>query len=155
MSSITPTAGDLDSLLILIECMEITPRLAQKEVEELRKKQLKIIDRMIETGENWNKASSGPSFLSLDEKSFQAHMRMIDNDLGEQTSIVSKAFAGYLEIGEMPAPYYAWRIAVILRRAKMLEIERRFLAAWCRHFMEGNGSRYAALNERNRKLNSN
>jgi hypothetical protein len=135
--------------------MEQTPPLAQTEVEALRKKQRKIIGRMIETAETWNQASSGPSFLSLDEQSFRSHLRMIDNNLGEQVAVVSQSFARYLDMGVIPAPYYSWRIAVILRRARIPEVEKRFLAAWCRHFPEGNGRRYALLTERHRKLNSN
>jgi hypothetical protein len=50
-------------------------------------------------------------------------MKVIDNNLGEQIAIVAEAFSTYLATGEVPAPHYPWRIAVILRRAKMPEAE--------------------------------
>ena len=53
-------------------------------------------------------------------------MKVIDNNLGEQIAIVAEAFSTYLATGEVPAPYYPWRIAVILRRAKMPEAKRGF-----------------------------
>jgi hypothetical protein len=148
----TPTAGDLDALRVLIECMEQTSPLTQIEIEVLHKKQGVIIRQMLETGETWNQASSGPSFLSLDEQSFRSHLGRIDNNLGQHVAVVSQSFARYLGIGTVPAPYYPWRIAVILRRARTIEVEKRFLAAWCRHFPEGNGRRYAQLTDRLRRL---
>ena len=90
--------------------------------------------------------------MSLDEEAFRDHMKSIDNNLGEQAAIVAEAFSKYLATGEIPAPYYPWRIAVITRRAKRPELEKRFLAAWCRHFPSGNGARYAQLVDRYRRL---
>jgi hypothetical protein len=152
MSTTNQSEGDFDALRVLIDCMEQTPPLTLSAVDALRDKQREIFDQMIETEETWNQASSGPSFLSLDEQAFGTHMRAIDNDLGEQVAVVSQSFANYLEIGEIPAPYYPWRIAVILRRAKKPEMERRFLAAWCLHFPCGVGQRYVDLVERYQKL---
>ena len=52
----------------------------------------------------------------------------------------------------MPAPYYPWRIAVILSKRKMKDRERDFLTGWCRHFALGIGRRYGALVKRAEKL---
>jgi hypothetical protein len=132
--------------------MEQTPPLSDAQVNALVKKQTATFARVVETGETWNQASSGPAFLSLNVDAFRDHMKAIDNDLGEQTAIVAQAFARYLEIGEIPAPYFPWRIAVILRRAKKPDLEKKFLSAWCRHYPTGNGVRYAQLVERFKKL---
>lgn len=150
----TATENDAayDALRVLIECMEQTPPLSAAEVAVLAKKQNAVFARMLETGETWNQASSGLPFLSLHEDAFRDHMKVIDNNLGEQIAIVAEAFSTYLATGEVPAPYYPWRIAVILRRAKMPEAEKRFLAAWCQHFPSGNGVRYAQLVVRYRKM---
>jgi hypothetical protein len=145
------TENEFDALCVLIDCMERNPTLTSAALEDLRSKQREIIKRMIETGESWNQASGGPSFLSFGEQDFRAHIRAIDNDLGEQVAIVSQAFANYLETGEAPAPYYPWRIAVILRRVQRPETEKRFLAAWCVHFPTGIGQRYDDLVERYQK----
>jgi hypothetical protein len=132
--------------------MEQTPPLSAAEVAVLAKKQNTFFVRMLETGETWNQASSRLAFLFLHEDAFRDHMKAIENNLGEHAGIVAEAFSTYLATGEVPAPYYPWRIAVILRRAKMPEAEKRFLAAWCQHFPSGNGVRYAQLVDRNRKM---
>lgn len=144
--------SDYDALRVLIECIDETPPLSDAQVDALIRKQTATLARMLETGKTWNQASSGPAFLSLNDHAFRDHTKAIDNDLGEQTAIVSQAFARYLEVGEIPAPYYPWRIAVILRRANRLELEKQFLSAWCRHFPAGNSVRYAQLVERLKKL---
>jgi hypothetical protein len=143
---------DYDALLVLIECMEQTPPMSREEIADLSANQHAVAGRMLATRETWNQASSGPAFLSLDEGEFRNHLKAIDNDLGEQTAIVAGAFARYLKMGEVPAPYYPWRIAIILRREKKLDLEKRFLAAWCQHFPGGYGARYGQLVDRFRKL---
>jgi hypothetical protein len=146
------TELDYDALFVLIECMEQTPPLSREEIANLSANQHAVVERMLATGETWNQASSGPAFLSLNEGEFRNYLKAIDNDLGEQTAIVASAFARYLKMGEVPAPYYRWRIAIILRREKKLELEKRFLAAWCQHFSDGIGARYGQLVDRFRKL---
>ncbi len=152
MSESKASEVDYDALLVLIECMEQTPPLSREEIVELSANQNVVVERMLATGESWNQASARPGFLSLDEAEFKNHLSAIDNDLGEQTAIVAGAFARYLKMGDVPAPYYPWRIAIILRRDKKLELEKRFLAAWCQHFSGGLGARYGQLVDRFRKL---
>ena len=153
-SSLSPP--DLDALRVLTECFESTPALTMQQMAEFREQRRQTIGRMLETGQTWNQASEGPSFLSLPEQSFRQHLRETDNDLGEQVAILSQFLVRHLTIGEPIPPYYAWRVAIILRRAKLIDEEKRFLAAWCLHYPDGSGGRrYAALVERHRKLNSN
>jgi hypothetical protein len=142
---------DYDALLVLVECMEQTPPLS-REIADLSANQHAVVELTLATGEAWNQAPSGPAFLSLDEGEFRNHLKAIDNDLGEQTAIVAESFARYLKMGEVPAPYYPWRIAIILRRERRPELEKRFLAAWCQHFPDGYGARYGQLVDRFRKL---
>lgn len=54
----------------------------------------------------------------------------------------------YFENGEVPAPCYAWRIAVMLRQAKEHELESDFLEGFARHFGDCVGARYTAIAER-------
>lgn len=130
-----------------------TPPLSPAQVEKLWKASSgKIVARMTESGETHGQASSAPAFLNLPEDDFRAHLQSIDNDLPVQVDIVDKACRSYFSTGEVPAPYYPWRIAVILSKAKMKDREREFLAAWCRHFAEGRGTRYGELVERAKKL---
>lgn len=152
----TPPLLNLDSLHVLIECLEQTPRLSKPALKALRDKdrarQSGIFIRMMETGETYGQASGENAFLSLPEPDFLAHLRSIDNNLDEQVAIVSRDFSQYLEVGAIPAPHYPWRIAIILRRAKLPEVERRFLAAWCRHFGRVSTGLYSKLAERRKKL---
>ena len=79
-------------------------------------------------------------------------IKQYDNDLAKQVEIVSEGLDGWKRSGMTPAPYYSYRIAVILSKQKEAEREKAFLAAWCRHFSEvGIGQRYADLVERARK----
>ncbi|MBR0749986.1 hypothetical protein JQ582_39360 [Bradyrhizobium japonicum] len=106
MSEIRASEIDYDALVVLIECKEQTPPLTREEIACLSANQRAAVERMLATGETWNQASSGSGFLSLDEGDFRKHLKAIDNDLGEQTSIVAESFARYLKAGEVPAPYY-------------------------------------------------
>lgn len=132
------------------------PRLSPAQIDELWKAHsLKIATPMLETGDTRGQASEGPAFLSLQENAFRDHLRSIDNDLTAQVEIVDKACRAFFETGQLPAPYYAWRIAIILSKAKLKGREKEFLTAWCRHFAEGRGSRYGEIVERARKLGVN
>lgn len=79
-------------------------------------------------------------------------IKQYDNDLAKQVEIVSEGLNGWERSGMTPAPYYSYRIAVILSKETEVEREKAFLTAWCRHFSEvGIGQRYADLVERARK----
>ncbi len=79
-------------------------------------------------------------------------IKQYDNDIAKQVEIVSEGLDGWERSGMTPAPYYSYRIAVILSKQKEVEREKAFLAAWCRHFSEvGIGQRNADLVERARK----
>ncbi|WP_425093458.1 hypothetical protein [Tropicimonas sp. S265A] len=92
-------------------------------------------------------ADSSPSVLED-----PGGIKQYDNDLAKQVAIVSEGLDGWERSGMTPAPYYSYRIAVILSKQKEVEREKAFLAAWCRHFTEvGIGQRYADLVERARK----
>ena len=93
-----------------------------------------------------------PAFLNQDQNSFRAFIKKTDQNLEWQCETVTAAFRRYQKTGEIPVPHYSMRIAVLLRKAKEFDRERRFLAAWCRHFPSGNGVKYGALVERAKKV---
>lgn len=74
------------------------------------------------------------AILDLDEPAFREALKDTSNDLAAQVDRVERFVARWLEVGELPAPYYADRIAVILRKAKDFEMEQRFLAAYLKLF---------------------
>lgn len=109
------------------------------------------VAKALSEGLTYGQASGAPEFLNQDEDSFRAFIKKVDQDIEWQCDTVAAAFDRYRKTGEVPAPHYPMRIAVLLRKAKEFDRERRFLAAWCRHFPSGNGATYGALLERAKK----
>ncbi|MDF2096396.1 hypothetical protein [Aquibaculum arenosum] len=107
--------------------------------------------KMLDEGITYGQASGAPEFLNQDEESFRIFMKQADQDLGWQCDTVTDSFNRYLETGEIPAPHYPMRIAILLRKAKDFDREKRFLEVWCKHFPSGNGATYTRLVERAKK----
>jgi len=78
-------------------------------------------------------------------------LKSADQDLQWQCETVAASFRKYRSSGEVPAPHYPMRIAILLSKAKDFDRERKFLSAWCKHFPVGNGTKYAALVKRAEK----
>lgn len=143
----------LDALMVLIDCLRTTPRMDDTVATQMREAHSRaVVARMFKTGESWGESAGGAlSFLAQPDA--LAQVKSIDNDLTAQIKIVSDSFVEYLDNGEIPAPYYPWRIAIILRKAKLPQTELDFLRAWCLHFgTVTRGARYKMLAERRRKL---
>ncbi|MBH5371419.1 hypothetical protein [Bradyrhizobium glycinis] len=135
--------------------METTPTLSNEDVEHLYSAHvLEVVPAMLEDGKSYGEANGGTmSFLNRPDA--RDYIKSIQEDLGANVAIVSGAFAEYLNNGEPPAPFYAWRICVILAKARMRQLELRFLNAWVRHFEGcGVGQRYKMLVQRRIKLSS-
>ena len=136
----------------LIALMDETKPLSQRERDRLsRKHRRRATQRMLDEEISYGQASGAPEFLLQDRRSFDRLIRETDQDLGWQCDTVSEAFGRYIETGEVPAPHYPMRIAILLRKAKEAEREYDFLGAWCRHFPTGPGATYGKLVERRRK----
>ena len=74
-----------------------------------------------------------PDLYASDQDEFKQNLREVDQDLGIQCDFVRTFFSRHWQIGIIGITYYVWRVAVILRKAKELERELRFLRACCRH----------------------
>ena len=136
----------------LIQLFADTPVVDPQEVEERSIRFWRVVRaKMRDGGLSYGEASGTMEFLKQDEDTLRAFMKQADQDLAWQCSAVADAFRGYLENGEIPAPHYPMRIAILLRKTKDLDRERNFLAVWCKHFPTGNGATYAALVERAKK----
>ena len=70
---------------------------------------------------------------------FRAFLRSVDNDLAEQVRIVSGIVSQFYSTGLQPAPYYAERIAIILRKGRQWDLESKFLEQWVRLFRDNIG----------------
>jgi hypothetical protein len=73
------------------------------------------------------------------------------DDASVMATYMSKLLDQWLDFGRPVPPAQPKRIAIILRKARRPDIERQFLAAWCRHFPDGRGAIYAELVERAQK----
>lgn len=143
-------AGAVDELIRLFN---ETPLMEEQERERKSHRfNAAATERMIEEGLSFGEASGAPDFLNQDEASFKAFMKSVDQDLAWQCQTVTDGFTRYCETGDIPAPYYPMRVAVLLRKAKDPDREKQFLAAWCRHFPTGNGARYDQITTRAQKL---
>ena len=155
-SSLQLAEVDIAALERLMERLETTKPLTAAAADRLSKRSL---------GAKWEAAAEGDGivsgedsayeFLSLPDAEREAFMRAADNDLGKQVQIVDDAFDAWFERGYSVAPYYPHRIAIILSKGKRKDLEKRFLASWCRHFPIGNGAKYETLAKRARKLGVN
>lgn len=150
----------IDRLLGLIQTLQHEAPVSIAEARRRHKAfSTAVMDRMFQDGITYGQASSavlGPGqnpleHLNQDQNAVQAHLRSIDNDLGAQLAILEAAFSLWFSIGEVVAPYYAWRVALILRKAKRHDLELKWLSAWCRHFGPEEywgGQRFKALADR-------
>jgi hypothetical protein len=139
-------------LAALIERLNSTAPLSPAEAERLHKSALEKAFPKMALGQTYGQAMQGLPILNQDEAAFRAELKSIDGNLQRQIQIVNEALDGWFGKGVSPAPYYAWRIAVILGKVKRKEEEREFLSAWCLHFGNWKGARYEAIALRNKKL---
>lgn len=109
-----------------------------------------IRERMFAEGLTYGEASGAPgtAMATRDEAEFRARLRDIANDLGAQIGIVREGILHYFKNGEFPAPHYAWRVAVILRKHRQYQLEADFLQAFCLHFGGDLGKVYSDLYHR-------
>ena len=141
--------ADLDSLLVLIDCMRRTPRMPDNELRNrLAGFSQKIAARMLLENINWGEARGGTlsftSGMANREKVLQKN-----DDFEWHLGVAAGSFSEFLESGEIPPPYYIWRLCVLLRRSGRADIEFQYLACWLKHFRDrGLGARYRELERR-------
>ena len=139
----------------LISELDDAPEFDHLAAEDRRKELLRrAILGMSSHGVTYGQATGAPAYFDQDHDSFRAFIREVDHDLEWQCRTVSDAFRRYYEIGDILAPHYPMRIAILLRKEKESSLERRFLAAWCRRFKSGVGVgvTYSKLIERALKV---
>jgi hypothetical protein len=109
---------------------------------------------MISTGVSYGVASEAPDHLTQGEELFQTEMARMNDLVLEQVRIFQQGLDRWFEHGETFAPYYPYRIAVILRKAKRRDLEETFLRAHVQHFRTWTigGFRYVEILERAAKM---
>lgn len=156
ISASTLSAGLAKTVDELIQEFNDTPVMSDAERDKLYREFSKnALSRMLNYQQTFGEASEAPEFLNQEEDSFRQFMKTADQDLQWQCETVATSFCRYRKSGEVPAPHYPMRIAILLSKAKDFNRERQFLAAWCKHFPTGNGTTYAALVKRAKKTGTN
>ena len=138
-----------EALEELILRLENTEPLSREDAKKLNEPFMeKAIKRMIDEGLKLGEASNNHEMYNQSTQDFKAHLKNTDNDLMEQISIFNFGLDRWFEYGETHPPYFPWRIAVILSKRKEFEKEKRFLAAYCRHFKFSVGTTDRKITER-------
>lgn len=148
------TEDQIDAVRALIVSLNSRPALAPEEAERRYRAYFQTaFDSMLSTGKTYAQATGAPgtAIKTADEKEFRAHLARIDNDLSEQARIVAEGVEHYFQNGERPAPHYAWRIAVILRREKLYTLEAELLGAFSAKFPGDIGGRFKDIADRKAK----
>lgn len=143
MATTVPEAH-LDALRQVIERLERQPKLTLEQREELKQRRLSNFSSafsvMLKEGKTLGQTEPLQSIYQLPEQEFFCHLKTTKDDMYEQV----KTFDGFLDRwttdGMQPPPYWTWRITVILRKAKLYDVEKRFLSAYFRHFWSQRGS---------------
>ncbi len=151
--SVNPSISsiDLDALNVLIECMEDMGPLSEKRLKQLRDRRSHSLERMLSAAVDRATLGGEASGSFLPAETLSPHHRTVAMDLGAQVAISGRAFSRYIDHGEIPGAASPLRIAIILRIAQRRDLERRFLAAWCKHFANVTGASYAELVNRYRR----
>lgn len=131
--SISLTQEDLEALDALISRLRAEPPLSDDEVGRKGKARQDARLARILDGQPIEPTSDGLEHFSLPEAEMRDYMRRADNDLTEQCKIIQRMLDVWFSEGMPPAPYYARRIAVILRKAKRKDLDAEFTAEWARH----------------------
>ena len=150
----TSDTGAIDALQRLIGLMRSRPPLPEKERAQKQHEYFhRAFDQMVSSGKTYGEVTGSPgtAVTSMDYDEFRRHLRSIDNDLATHVGIVAEGVHHYFEHGEIPAPYYAWRIAVILRKANLVTLEADFLEAFNKICAGRPGGRYSDLVDREGK----
>jgi len=150
---LTPTEIErIDALIgVLEEAPPVDYVALHKSTEEQR---LSEIRKMFSEGLTFGEVTNAPPILNQPEEEFRVALRSIDNDIIEQIKIIEHCLPRWFFMGQFPPPYYAGRIAVILRKAKEYGRERKFLRAYLVNFRSrlGKGRADEWLIERAEKM---
>ncbi len=102
----------------------------------------------------WDATYTKYASPNQDYDSFKTRLKNNKQDLVWQCELVMAYWKLHLIAGEPVPPYYAERVAILLRKAKEHEKEKQWLAAWCKHFGTSNRDhgKYYKLTKRAEKL---
>ncbi len=81
-------------------------------------------------------AHTGTIFADFQQRLGENFPQKIKNNLGENVTYVRGLLHDQIEYGTWPAPGYASRIGVLLRKAKLNDLSIRFEIAYRKHVVD-------------------
>lgn len=147
-------AEHLDVLKKVIKGLESLAPLTTKQVDDLYNASSEhAASGVLEGGISWGEALGFPEVYLNGQDQFFFHLKSTQDSLLEQVKTFSHFVSNWFSTGNHPPPYYADRICVLLRKAKLFDLEREFLAAYFKHFWSERGSvKDRKLGERAKKV---
>ena len=141
MGSLTIPSSHIDALLDVINHLKHTTPLTADEKMKLHEvANTKTLYGVLNKGLSWGEASGDTSIYQKPQDEFFADLKSINDNLYEQVKFFSGFVEAWFTKGSRPPPYYTDRIAIILRKAKLFELEKEFLKAYFKHFWSERGS---------------
>lgn len=119
------------TVIRLIERLATTPFQSLAVSKALRANQKDRISDGLHSGKSYGEAVGGLSFLG--KSSTPAYLKSIQNDLGRQVEICNEVLDQHFGMGEPIYPGYFSRVALLLRKAKSMDLERDFIQAYAMH----------------------
>ena len=120
---------------LFIERLEGLPPVDYVALHESSKKQrLSEMERMLSDGLTFGEATSAHPILNQPYDDFRSSLSAINSNVIEQIKLIEYYLPRWFSMGEFPPPNHAWRIAIILRKAKEYGREHKFLYAYLLNF---------------------
>ena len=93
--------------------------------------------KVFDDGLSWGDASGDLPIYSLNQNDFFDNIRATGNEFLVQVERFNFGLDRWFELGETHPPHFPWRIIIILSKRGEIELEIRFLSAYCKHFHDG------------------
>lgn len=143
MAALVLSQADLNSLTGLIDWLNSKKPLTDADIDALEWRRKALFSELLDSQgqKTLGQVSRAPDIYSLPEAEFRAALKAIKDDLSEQLVIYRGFAERWFDNANMYVPPgYPDRIATILRKAKLFDLEKTFLAAHLRHFWAERGS---------------
>ncbi len=123
---------DISDFMALLAAMESRPATTVEDLEKICRahgEETKI-DHLTMSEAEIQRRLSLPRPVGIMEVVHQGGPHAIKDNLGAQIRVVAHLLDEMFRFGELPPPFYAKRVGVILRKAKRKDLSDRFQAAY-------------------------
>lgn len=142
--------NEISAVSKLIERLTTTPFQTYEVSKAKREKHKSRIFDAMHQGKTYGEAVGGLEFLNGGNG--PAYLKTVQNNLGRQVEICNEVLDQLHEMGESIAPNYWCRVALLLRKAKLMDMEREFVRAYALHSYGANTTTDKKMSARADKL---